>query len=256
MAREKKSSAAAGTQRAATKGGKATKAARPKAPRGEKWKQIVAAFRLTRQRDPQLPWWMLIVALGAAALVFGLLTLLGGPVFITIPVAVLAALVGAMFTFGRRAQKAVFREVEGKPGGSVWVLQNMRGNWRLTENVQMNAQLDMVHRVLGRPGVILVGEGTSGKVRGLMAQEKKRVARIAGDTPIYDVQVGDAEGEIALRKLSAHLMKLPRNLTPAQVNAMEKRLQALGGTKAPPLPKGPMPKGARMPGLERTMRRR
>jgi hypothetical protein len=113
-----------------------------------------------------------------------------------------------------------------------------------------------VHRVLGRPGVILVGEGSAQRVRGLLAQEKKRVARVAGDTPIYDLLLGDEEDQIPLRRLSNHLTKLPRNLTPAQVNTVEKRLQALGGSKTPPLPKGPLPRGARMAGLERTMRRR
>jgi hypothetical protein len=113
-----------------------------------------------------------------------------------------------------------------------------------------------VHRVLGRPGVILIGEGSAQRVRGLLAQEKKRVSRVAGDTPIYDIMLGDDEGQISLRRLSNHLMKLPKNLSAAQVNTMEKRLQALGGSKAPPLPKGPLPRGARMAGLERTMRRR
>ena len=74
-------------------------------------------------------------------------------------------------------------------------------------------QLDAVHRVLGRPGVILVAEGVPSRVRGLLAQEKKKVARIVGDTPIYDIIVGDEEGQIPLRKLSSHVMKLPRNLT-------------------------------------------
>jgi len=89
-----------------------------------------------------------------------------------------------------------------------------------------------------------------------MAQEKKRVARIAGDTPIYDVLLGDDEGQIPLRRLSNHLVKLPRNLSQAQVNALDKRMAALGGTKTAPLPKGPMPTRARMSGLERTLRRR
>jgi hypothetical protein len=110
--------------------------------------------------------------------------------------------------------------------------------------------------VLGRPGVILVGEGSPQRVRPLMAQEKKRVARVVGDTPIYDVILGDDEGEVPIRKLNNHVVKLPRNLTQAQVNALEKRMAALGGTKAAPLPKGPMPTRARLSGMERTLRRR
>jgi len=162
----------------------------------------------------------------------------------------------ATFVFGRRAQRAAFSQVEGQPGAAGWVLGNMRGDWRVTQGVQVTAQLDAVHRVLGRPGVVLVGEGAPHRVRGLIAQEKKRVARVVGDTPIYDVILGDGEGEVSIRRLNNHLVKLPRNLTQAQVNALEKRLAALGGTKAAPLPKGPMPTRARMSGMERTLRRR
>jgi Domain of unknown function (DUF4191) len=244
---------------------KATKPARgaakgrtgkPRPKRGERWRQILAAYRITRQRDPRLPLWMLLAFFAGLGAVLLLLTLLGGPIYLNAVVAVLAGVLGLMIVFGRRAQRAAFREVAGQPGAAGWVIQGMRGDWRLTQGVAVTSQLDAVHRVLGRPGVIIIGEGSPQRVRGLLAQEKKRVARVAGDTPIYDVQLGDDDGQVPLRRLSNHLMKLPRNLTPAQVNAMEKRLQALGGTKTPPLPKGPMPRGARLSGLERTIRRR
>lgn len=261
MAKDSKTTPAAGRGKAGkggppAKAGKGGKPAKPKAPRGERWKQIVAAYRITHQRDRLLPLWMALAFFGTLAVILLVLTLLGTPLFISIPFAVLSGVIGLMFVFGRRAQKAAFREVEGQPGAAGWVLQGMRGDWRVTQGVQLTAQLDAVHRVIGRPGVILIGEGSPIRIRSLMAQEKKRVSRVAGDAPIYDVQLGDDDDQVALRKLSSHLMKLPRNLSGSQVNALEKRLQALGGTKAAPLPKGPMPKGARMPGLERTMRRR
>ena len=60
-----------------------------------------------------------------------------------------------------------------------------------------------------------------------------------------DVQVGDDEDQIAVGKLQRHLMKLPRNLTKAQVGELNDRLQAL--PRSMQMPKGPMPKGAKMP---------
>ena len=238
------------------KGGKAAKPKRAKGQRFEKWKQVVAAYKITRQRDRVLPLWMALAFFGSFAVILLLLTLFGLPIYLSIPTAVLFGVLAMMIIFGRRAQKAAFGQVEGQPGAAYWVLQNMRGDWRITQGVQVNAQLDAVHRVLGRPGVVLVGEGQPHRVRGLVAQEKKRVARIAGDTPIYTAMIGDGDGEVSIRKLNTHLVKLPRNLNQAQVNAMEKRLAALGGTKSAPLPKGPMPTRARMSGLERTLRRR
>ena len=79
--------------------------------------------------------------------------------------------------------------------------------------------------------MILVAEGVPARVRNLLAQEKKKVARIVGDTPIYDIVVGDEEGQIPLRKLSAHVMKLPRNLTAGEVNALGRRMSAMGGSR-------------------------
>lgn len=238
------------------KGASAAKAKKAKRPRGERWKQIVQAYKITRQRDRTLPLWMALAFFGSFAVILLILTLVGLPLFISIPMAVLFGVLGLMIIFGRRAQKAAFSQVEGQPGAAGWVLQNMRGDWRVTQGVQLNSQLDAVHRVLGRAGVVLVAEGQPHRLRPLLAQEKKRVARIAGDTPIYDVLLGDDEGQVSIRKLNNHLVKLPRNLSQAQVNALDKRMAALGGTKAAPLPKGPMPTRARMSGLERTLRRR
>jgi hypothetical protein len=232
------------------------KAAKVKAPRGEKIKQILQAYKLTSARDRQLPLWMALAFVGAAAVIFLITVLAGIPLFAGIPLAVIFGVLALMFVFGRRAQRAAFSQVEGQPGAAGWVLGNMRGDWRVTQGVQLTSQLDAVHRVLGRPGVVLVGEGAPQRVKPLMAQEKKRVSRIVGDTPIYDVLLGDDEGQVSIRKLNNHLVKLPRNLNQQQVNALEKRVAALGGTKAAPLPKGPMPTKARTSGVERTLRRR
>jgi hypothetical protein len=234
----------------------AEKAAKEKQPRFARLKQIVQVFKMGRQLDPRMPYWMAIAFLGVGAPLFLAFFLIGGPLFLTIPVSVLGGLLAMMIVFSRRIQKAQFNQIDGQPGAAGWVLDNMRGGWRVTQGVAVTGQLDVVHRVLGRPGVILVGEGAGNRVKGLLSQEKKRVARIAGDAPIYDIVIGDEEGQVELRKLNRHLMGLPRNLTQPQVTALEKRLAALGGAKAPPVPKGPLPRQARMSGLERTMRRR
>jgi hypothetical protein len=103
--------------------------------------------------------------------------------------------------------------------------------------------------------VILVAEGVPARVRGLLAQEKKKVARVVGDAPIYDITVGDDEGQIPLRKLSTHVMKLPRNLSGAEVNALARRMSALGGGRMP-VPGGPLPGGKQMSISQRQVRRR
>ena len=217
-------------------------------------KMIKQAYGMTRRNDPKLPWLLLIAFVGTAAVVEVTGILLGSP-WIFLPLAIVLGVLVALIIFGRRAQGSAYRQVEGQPGAAAWALENMRGNWRVDSGVAGTPQLDAVHRVLGRPGIVLVGEGSPQRVRGLLAQEKKRLARVVGDTPIYDVTVGDDDGQVPLRKLSQHVMKLPRNLSPAEVNALGKRIGALGGQRMP-VPGGPLPGGRTMTLSSRQVRRR
>ncbi|CAN5232252.1 DUF4191 domain-containing protein [soil metagenome] len=248
MATEKK--AAAKPDRKARRAAKKAN----KRPRGERIRQIRQAYTISKQYDPKLPWVMLLVAVITFTVIEVAAILFGNP-WLFLPLALVAAVLAATIVFGRRAQRAALGQVEGRAGAAAWVLEGIRGDWRVTPTVAGNSQLDAVHRVLGRPGVMLVAEGVPHRVKPLLAQEKKKVARVLGDVPIYDIVVGDEEGQVPLRKLSSHVTKLPRNTTSGQVNKIEKRLQALGGMKIP-LPKGPMPKGNSMSVSQRTLRRR
>jgi hypothetical protein len=217
-------------------------------------KMIKQAYSLTRRNDPRLPWILLITFVLVATVVELIGILLDAP-FLVLPLALVLGLLAALIVFGRRAQGSAYRQVEGQPGAAAWVLEGMRGNWRVDSGVAGTPQMDAVHRVLGRPGVILVAEGSPQRVRGLLAQEKKRLSRVVGDAPIYDVQVGDGEGQVPLRKLSQHVVKLPRNLSGAEVNALGKRIAALGGQRMP-VPGGPLPGGRTMSLSSRQVRRR
>jgi hypothetical protein len=217
-------------------------------------RMIKQAYSLTRRNDPKLPWILLIWFVAVFA-VIELIGILFDSPFLVLPLAIIAGVLAALVVFGRRAQGSAYRQVEGQPGAAAWVLEGMRGDWRVTSGVAGTQQLDAVHRVLGRPGVILVAEGVPARVRGLMAQEKKKVARVVGDAPIYDIVVGDDEGQIPLRKLSAHVMKLPRNLSAAEVNSLGRRMSALGGARVP-VPGGPLPGGKQMSVSQRQVRRR
>jgi hypothetical protein len=246
---------------ASASGGKAPKLGKDGQPKvgrlkkvGNQARMIKQAYSLTRKNDPKLPWVMLIAFVAVAAVVELIGILLGSP-FLFIPLAVILGALAALILFGRRAQGSAYRQVEGQPGAAAWVLEGMRGDWQVSAGIAGTTQLDAVHRVLGRPGVILVGEGAPSRVRPLLAQEKKKIARVAGDAPIYDVLVGDEEGQVPLRKLSAHVMKLPRNLDGGQLNALRKRLSALGGSRMP-VPGGPLPGGRQMSVSQRQVRRR
>jgi hypothetical protein len=232
------------------KAAKRAKKAEKKARRG----QIFQAFKMQRKEDKWLIPWMLGVFLLVTGVVFALGWWWGIP-WVMLPLAIMTGLLGSMIIFGRRVQKTVYSKAEGQPGAAGWALENLRGKWKVTPTVAATTQLDAVHRVLGGPGVILVAEGAPHRIKGLLAQEKKRISRLVGDIPIYDITVGNDEGQVPLKKLQKHMMKLPRNLKPKQVDALEAKLAALGNRGAA-LPKGPMPQGAKMRNVQRTIRRR
>jgi hypothetical protein len=224
--------------------------------RRETWRNMRQAFTLTRQSDPRFVPYLVLFAVVGASLAFLVVFWVTGSPYYPIPVALMVGLLAVMLVFSRRAQRSMFTQAEGQPGAAGWMLQQqLRGDWRLTQAVAGTAQLDAVHRLVGRPGVVLVGEGAQHRVRGLIAQEKKKVARLSGETPIYDVIVGVGEGEMRLAKLNRYLVKLPTNLSKEQVGALDKRLAALGGARNQ-LPQGPLPAGAKMRNVQRTVRRR
>ncbi len=213
------------------------------------------AFTLTRKNDPRLIPYLVIAFVVVAAVLYLGIFFLTSNIWLPILPAILFGLIAAMFLFSRRAQSSAYAQAEGQPGAAAYVLGQLRGDWHKTDAVAGTTQLDAVHRLLGRPGVVLIGEGAPHRVKPLLAQEKKRVARLAGDAPIYDVVVGTGEGEIPLGKLNTHLMKLPRNLSKEQVAALDRRLAALGAGRTP-IPQGPMPSGVKMRSVQRATRRR
>jgi hypothetical protein len=207
----------------------------------------MVAGLVNRQDRKALP-----IIVGSAVAVIAVVVLVGlftGTAAFLIPLGVLLGLLTAMILFGRFAQRAQYSVIEGQPGAAAAVLQSLRGNWTVTPAVTANRNLDVVHRAVGRPGVVLVGEGAPARVAGLIAAERRKTARVAHDVPIFDFQVGNGEGQIPVRQLQRKLMRLPRNLRPAAVSDLNDRLKALQPSMQ--MPKGPLPKGARQPRMPR-----
>ena len=229
-------------------------AATRRAERRERRGQIFQAFNMQRKEDKWLLPMMIgcVVGVAAVAYVLGLFLHMQ---WTLLPLGVVLGALLAVIVFGRRVQSNVYGKAEGQPGAAAWALDNMRGRWVVSQAVAGTAQLDAVHRIIGRPGIILVAEGAPQRVKSLLAQEKKRIAKVVGDTPIYDVIVGNEEKQVPLRKLQQHIMRLPRNITTAQIDSLETRLAALASRGAA-MPKGPLPQGAKVRNVQRAMRRR
>ncbi len=211
-------------------------------------KQLRMAASLVNQSDKKA----LPITIGSGVAVIAVVVvagLLSGLAAILIPLGVLAGLVTIMVIFGRYVQASQYAAIEGQPGAAAAVLQSMRGNWTVTPAVNGNRNMDVVHRTVGRPGVVLVAEGDPKRVAPLLAAEKKRTARVAFDVPIFEFQIGTGEGQVKIGDLQRKVMRLPRNLRPAAVSDLNHRLKALQPTLA--MPKGPLPRNARQPKMPR-----
>jgi len=202
------------------------------------------AFGLVRREQPvSYLWCGLVFVVVLVGSYFGGQGL-GHPLYfgiLSIPLALLAA----FFTFTRFANTAAFASIAGQTGAGASVLMSIRKGFSTTPAVNVSRNQDMVHRTVGRAGIILVGEG-SPAVRNLVQDEKKKIERFVPGVPVHELYVGEYEGAVSLRKLQKAVKKFPKKLTKPQLREVRNRLKGVGGMNMP-IPKGPMPKGVKLP---------
>jgi hypothetical protein len=216
------------------------KEAKIKTPRFQTFRD---AYAVTKGVKPWIG--AALIAIFIATLVIGvsLGASLGHPIyagFISLPLAALFT----MFFFTRVAGSAAYAAIEGQIGAGASVLMAIRKGWTTTPAVAVNRQQDMVHRSVGRAGIVLTAEGGHA-VRQMLTDERRKSERYAPGVPITEVIVGDGEGQVPLRKLQKHVAKLPKKLSTHQMREVRARLKAVGGMSMP-IPKGPMPKGVKI----------
>jgi hypothetical protein len=214
------------------------------APREKRFKTIRDAYEMASNHYSFLVFRCFAVFLPVWFVGIGIGLSLKHPVyaaFLSFPLALLAA----FFFFTRLASNAAYASIEGQPGAAASVLMAIRKGWTITPAATVNKNQDMVHRAVGRAGVVLVGEGGAA-LRGLLIDERKKMERYAPGVPIHEVIVGTADGTVSVRKLQRTLSRFPKKLSNVQLRELRARLKAVGGMNIP-IPKGPMPKNLRMP---------
>lgn len=196
------------------------------------------AYKVTKQVKPWIP----LALLGIFVLAWVVATGVGATflnpyyaAFVSLPLALLLTLL----FFTRQAGSASYAAIEGQIGAGASVLMAIRKGWTTTPAVAVARNQDMVHRSIGRAGIVLTGEGTN-SVRQMMADEKKKAERFAPGVPIFEILVGKEDGRIQIQKLQRHMRRLPKKLTAHQMREVRARLKAVGGMSMP-IPKGPMP---------------
>lgn len=217
--------------------------------------QVRQVYTAARQVDRLIGWWMLLAFVATLVVVVGIGVLVGHWVYALIlglPLALLAATI----TMSRRAERAAYSSIEGQPGAAGAALGALRRGWFYQqqpvalEGARGTRPEDMagaafVFRAVGRPGIVLIGEGPQGRVTKLLEAERKKTARVAPGVPVHLLQAGSGEGQIPVRKLSGKITRMKPVLTKEEVSVVNKRLKSLGGMR-PPVPAGMDPLRARV----------
>ncbi len=205
-------------------------------------KQIRQSYTMTKKSDPRIGLLLLGTFLLAGLAAFAVMLLVFKTVVFAVVFGVLVGLLATMIIFGRRAQAAAISQIEGKPGAAAAALGMLRRGWKTEPAIAVTKQQDVVTRVVGPPGIVLIGEGNVNRLRPLLNSERRKHERVASETPIHEVVVGHDPGQVPLAKLTKHVTKLGRELKPAQMTDVLARIKALDANRsAIPMPKGPMP---------------
>ncbi|WP_125610891.1 DUF4191 domain-containing protein [Specibacter cremeus] len=207
-------------------------------------KQMVDIFTMTRRQDPNVPWLMLLAFLGIIAVCLGIGFLLHSWItglLVGIPLGLLAA----MLILSRRAERAAYAQIEGKPGAAGAALGALRRGWIVEEQpVAVNPRSqDVIFRAIGRPGVVLVTEGPSTRIKSLVDAERRKLSRILPNVTVHVIETGRGEGQVPIAKVAKAMGKLKPELTKVEVGAVNKRISSLGNKL--PIPKGIDPYKAR-----------
>lgn len=211
-------------------------------PTKQKWHvQLRETYKFTKAQVPGIGIKMLGLFLGvfAVILVIGFAT--GYPIVLGI-FGFGTALLSTTFVFGKVAEKAAYASIDGQLGAAASVLNTLRGGWFTTPAVGVDKNQNLVHRVVGRPGIILVGEGS--RPAALLAEQRKAHQRIVPGVTIHEIYVG--EGGLSLKDLNKSVRKFKKTLRPAEVTELRRRVDAMPKNILP-IPKGPMPQGRKIP---------
>lgn len=226
----------------------------PAAPPVGRRAQMAQAYRITKGQYPRIGL-LLFAIFAVVAAVVGFAGWVWVHPIIGVVLGILTGLLAVIVVFGRRVEKAAYAQVDGQPGAAAAALQMLRRGWDVKPAVAFTKNQDVVHRVVGRPGIILVGEGNANRVRNLLAVERKKHARVAQDAPIHEVVAGDEQGAVSVPKLVRHVQKMPKSITPGDMTDLLQRLRALDAMRPQaPIPHGPVPTSAK--GMRKMMQGR
>ncbi|PZQ91481.1 MAG: DUF4191 domain-containing protein [Leifsonia xyli] len=217
-------------------------------------KQMWQVYQMTRRADSTITWFLILafilpIAVSIVlAIAFFAESIIA--IILTIVTGVLAGVLLVLVVLGRRAERAAYSQIAGQPGAVGAVLKSgLRRSWIGSEEpVAFSAKTrDAVYRAVGRPGVVLIGEGPLSRTQPMIEKERASVARLLPNVPVHLLFVGPDSGSLPLHKVPTALNKFPRKLTKAEVLQVDKRLTSVAKVKGFKIPGGIDPQRMRAP---------
>ncbi|HIW46084.1 MAG TPA: DUF4191 domain-containing protein [Candidatus Yaniella excrementigallinarum] len=192
------------------------------------FKQIADVFQMTRKYDPSIIWWMVgaFVAALAIGFVIGLFT--GSPLLWTlmfIPLGLLAAII----IMNKKAEKAAFAQIDGRPGAAGAALSQLGRGWVVEdEPIAVNPRTqETVFRATGKAGVVLVADGDYNRAKRLVEKQRKHLQRFLPNVEIRVLQVGHGPNETALHQVKPTIKRMRKTLNRHEVRAVEQRISSM-----------------------------
>ena len=108
-------------------------------------RQFIETYRMTKKSDRWIGLILLgsfLVAAGLGFLVFGVLLPVSGLIgwIVAVTGTLMMGLLVPLIIFGRRAQNAAYRQMEGQPGAAAAALRMLRRGWRTDPAIALRAE--------------------------------------------------------------------------------------------------------------------
>jgi hypothetical protein len=217
--------------------------------------QIRTLFTFTRKAYQWLPWLLVAIFLVSIALGVGIGFLLPPvalwSIILWAVTGLMLGILASLMTMTRLSTSAMYKQIDGMPGAAGHVMSTSLGrNWQSSDMpVGVNPKTqEAVYRAVGRGGVVIVGEGTRGRLTRLINDERSKAQRVATGVPVTVFYVGHGADEVPIAKLASSIKALPKKIDRATMAAVIKRLGSVSQSLASlPIPKGIDPTKARAP---------
>lgn len=209
------------------------------APAKRRWYQnLKDSFTVVKRSFPWAPWAILGTTAAAVAVCLVIAAVTSSWISYSIMALMMVILVPLIW-LSALIRKAMYRQIEHLKGCVGAAIRDIRRGWVATEEpVAFNRDQDMVWRLVGPPGVVLISEGPHHRAQKLLTEEKQKTARVVATVPVHTVECGLEEGQQRLEDVMRTIYKLPKAVSRAEIPQVTSRLRAIQAKTGMPIPKG------------------